>query len=309
LRRRHPIDYSRAKTRHEVLIRQRRELWTPEQVESLTHHFRLRPGMKLLDVGCGFGYAMRTWGPYCMPRGVLTGLDRDKRLLAQAARNCSKEGLGKAARFFTGDIGKMPFGDNAFDMSLAHVVFCHLAEPEKALDEMIRVTRPGGCIAVFDNAMTGSASSRWNNWHEPTIAERLLQNEVGSRMMDGRRKMGLGDWSVGCHVPTWMEARGMRNVGVRMNERVMWIAPPYSSPEQRTAYANTRERLREPVRWDRVSQTEVDQMRAGGLARAKYDRSRRLNRIAGRALRKAMRNRTAAYSWSSPFWCIWGFKP
>lgn len=309
MKRRHPIDYSRAKTRREILIRQRREIWTPEQVESLARHFRLDPGMKLLDAGCGFGYAMRAWGRYCMPRGELVGLDRDRKLLAQAARFCSKEGLGKAVRFVTGDICRMPFEGNVFDVVLAHVVFCHLAEPEKALDEMIRVTRRGGCVAVFDNAWTGGQGSNWNNWYAPSVAERLAQFEVSIRMTAGRRALGFGDYSVGCRLPSWMEARGLRNVGARMNERVYWTAPPYRSPEQRTAYRNTLERMREPVRRDRVSKREVDQMRAGGLTSAKYDRGRRLSRIANRAFRKAMRNRTAAYAWSSPFWCIWGFKP
>jgi len=264
--------------------------------------------MKLLDAGCGFGYAMRAWGRYCVPRGELVGLDRDRKLLAQAARFCSKEGLGKAARFVAGDICSLPFPDNSLHASLAHVVFCHLAEPQKALDEMIRVVRPGGCVAVFDNAIAGSPSSGWTSWYEPTAVERLVKYEVGTRMMDGRRELGFGDFSVGCHLPSWMEARGLRNVGVRMNERVNWIAPPYSSPEQRTAYRNTRERMREPVRWDRVSKREVEQMRAGGLTSAKFDRGRRLDGLAHRSFRKAMRNRTAAYAWSSPFWCIWGFK-
>ena len=303
------MDYSRARMRREVLVRQRRGIWTPEQIDSLARHFRLRPGMKLLDAGCGFGYAMRTWGRFCLPGGKLTGLDRDKKLLAQAARFCTKEGLKKAARFATGDICKMPFDDGVFDAALAHVVFCHLAEPEKALDEMIRVTRRGGRVAVFDNALAGSPGSGWNSWYEATVPERVMKYEVGLRIMDGRRALGFGDFSVGCHLPAWMEARGLRDVGVRMNERVNWIAPPYRSPEQQTAYRNTLERIREPVRWDRVSKREVEQMRAGGLASRRFDRARRLDQSAHRALRKAMRDRTAAYAWSSPFWCVWGFKP
>ena len=66
-------------------------------------------------------------------------------------------------------------------MVLAHVVFCHLAEPEKALDEMIRVTKPGGCVAVFDNAIAGGPGSGWINWHEPSVAERLRGIRGGYR--------------------------------------------------------------------------------------------------------------------------------
>ena len=305
--RRPSVNYRNAKVRREVLVRQRRGLWTPEQIESLARNFRLRPGMKLLDAGCGFGYAMRAWGRYCMPRGELVGLDRDRKLLAQAARFCSKEGLGRA-RFVAGDIGKMPFQNNVFDVAMAHVVFCHLAEPEKALDEMIRVTRPGGCVAVFDNALAGGSGSGWNNWHEPSVAERLAQYEVSIRMMAGRRAVGSGDFSVGCRLPSWMEARGFQDVGARANERVAWIAPPYNSPEQQTVLRNMKERLKEKVRY-RVDKSDVEQMRAGGLSRAKYDRNLQHSRENYPAYRKAMRKRTAAYAWSAPFWCVWGFKP
>jgi len=306
--RRHPVNYRSARVRREVLIRQRRGIWTPEQIESLARHFRLKPGMKLLDAGCGLGYAMRAWGRCCMPRGELVGLDRDRKLLAQAARFCSKEGLGKAARFVTGDICRMPFEENVFDVALAHVVFCHLAEPEKALDEMIRVTRLGGCVAVFDNALTGGPGSGWFSWHEPTLAERLAQYEVGIRMMAGRRAAGFGDYSVGCHLPSWMEARGLRDVGVRVNERVAWIAPPYNSPEQQTVLRNMKERLKEKVRY-RVDKSDVEQMRAGGLSRAKFDRNQQLSREHRLAFRKAMKNGTAALAVSHQFWCVWGFKP
>lgn len=305
---RHPVNYRSAKVRREVLVRQRRGIWTPEQVESLARHFSLKPGMKLLDAGCGFGYAMRAWGRFCMPGGELTGLDRDRKLLIQAARFCSKEGLGEAARFVAGDVYSLPFRDNSFHASLAHVVFCHLAEPQKALDEMIRVTRRGGCIAVFDNAWTGGPGLNWNNWYEPSVAERLARDEVSIRMTAGRRAVGFGGWSVGCHLPSWMEARGLRNVGARANERVVWIAPPYRSPEQQTVLQNMKERLREKGTY-RVDKSDVEQMRAGGLSRAKYDRNHMRNREHGRAFRKAMKDGTAACSAAYPFWCVWGFKP
>jgi SAM-dependent methyltransferase len=307
------MDYSRARTRREVLIRQRREIWTPEQIESLARHFRLKPGMKLLDAGCGFGYAMRTWGRFCLPGGKLTGLDRDKKLLAQAARFCSKEGLGRTASFVCADIHKMPFADNTFDVSLVHVVFVHLAEPEKALDELVRVTRRGGCVVAFEPARSFGSTTGWLSWHEPGVREWLLDAEVEARMKAGRVKVGFGDFGVGLHLPAWMEARGLQNVDVRANERVHWIVPPYRSEGQRVNYRNSIERLAESARhrphWGRVSKATLDQMRAGGLPRARFDAALRRSRVRWRAYRKAMKDGTAAYSGSSPFWCTWGFKP
>jgi SAM-dependent methyltransferase len=307
-RRRYPINYRSAKVRREVLIRQRRELWTPEQVASLAGHFRLKPGKKLLDVGCGFGYAMRTWGRYCLPGGELVGLDRDRKLLATAKRFCRREGLGDSCEFAQGDVYSLPLEKDTFNMVLAHVVFCHLAEPEKALDEMIRVTKRGGCVAVFDNAIGGGPGSGWSSWREPSVAERLQEYETGTRMMDGRRKLGYGDFSVGCHMPAWMEARGLRDVGARNNERVIWMAPPYRSSEQQTTHRNMKERLKEKVRY-RVDTSDVERMRAGGLSRAKLDRDSQRSRERQRALKKAMKEGTAAFAAAPQFWCVWGFKP
>ncbi len=309
MKQQHPIDYNDPKTRKEILIRQRRGIWTPEQVASFAKHFRLRPGMKLLDAGCGHGYIMRTYGPNCMPGAELVGLDREKSLMATAKRLATRQGLGDAATFVEGDIYDMPFKKNTFDLSVAHVLFCHLAEPEKALDELIRVTKRGGCIAVFDNAIGGGDSVGWNNIHKPTIKERLFNYEVVFRMIAGRKKLGQGDYQVGCYVPLWMEQRGLKNVDVRSNERVHWIAPPYRSPAQKTVYRNTRERIREHKPGSDIDKDIIKQMRAGGMNEGMVRKYRRLARKRGEQFRRAIAAGTGSFTGSGQFWCIWGFKP
>ncbi len=305
----HHIDYTDKKVRQEVLVRQRRELWSPEQVRSLANFFRLRPGMKLLDCGCGLGYAMRTWGPFVMPGGRLTGLDPVPDLLRQARRNLGRDRLGKAAEFVQGDIRDMPFDDSTYDIAIAHVVFCHLAEQEKALDEMIRVTKPGGCVAVFDNAVSGGPQGGWSNIHKPAIERELFELEMHLRSLEGLRRLGHGDFRVGCYVPSWMEARGLEDVNVRCNEKVRWVAPPYRSPVQQTDWSNTRERIKARVTRPRPERVYYKQLRAGGADEKSIRRMQNRNRRSFERLRKAARNRTLAYAWSSQFWCIWGFCP
>ncbi|OYD13909.1 hypothetical protein CH330_09790 [candidate division WOR-3 bacterium JGI_Cruoil_03_51_56] len=308
-RKKHPIDYQDPKTRREILIRQRRDIWTSKQIESFAKHFRLKPGMKLLDAGCGYGYILHTFGPYCMPGAELVGLDREKKLLATAKRLATKQGLGGATKFVEGDVYDMPFEKNTFDFSVAHVVFCHLAEPEKALDELIRVTKRGGCIAVFDNAIGGGDGVSWNNIHRPTIREKLFNYEVVFRMIAGRKKLGQGDYQVGCYVPGWMEARGLKNVDVRSNERVFWIAPPYRSPAQKTVYRNTRERIKEHKPGSDIDKDVIKQMRTGGADKKMISKYRRLAGKRSKQFRKAIAAGTAAFTGSGQFWCIWGFKP
>lgn len=303
------VNYRNASLRREILIRQRRGIWTEDQIESLGRHFRLKPGMKMLDAGCGYGCAMRTWGPRCLPGGELVGLDRDRKLLSQAARFCRKEGLSRVTRFVRGDICEIPFSDNEFDISLAHVVFCHLAEPEQALDEMIRVTRPGGCIAVFDNAAAGGRENSWLSWFRPTRAQAVLQFEMTWTWIAGRGKLGQGDLSVNCYMPGWMEARGLEHVDVRTNERVTWIAPPYRSEAQQVFLQNERERCREHNRFAWPDREERARLRAGGMTERRIEQVRQQMMLAARAYRKAMKAGTASLAASFPFWCVWGFKP
>ncbi len=125
--------------------------------------------MALLDAGCGYGYSLRTFGPYWMPGGRLVGIDREAELLETALDLAGQEGLG-AATFQTGDVYELAFDADTFDIVTAQVVLCHLAEPQRALDELIGVARPGGCIAIFDNAV-GGCPWGWDSTWRPTIAQ------------------------------------------------------------------------------------------------------------------------------------------
>jgi SAM-dependent methyltransferase len=58
--------------------------------------------------------------------------------------------VGVAVEFVPGDALALPFPDGAFDFTWARFLFEYLADPQQALGEMIRVTRPGGIVVVAD---------------------------------------------------------------------------------------------------------------------------------------------------------------
>ena len=302
------LDYGDRVVREEILIRQRRDMWTPEQIDSLAGHFRLKPGMALLDAGCGYGYSLRTFGPYCMPRGRLVGVDRQADLLDTAARLSKKENLAKASTFMTGDIHELPFDRNTFDVVMAQVVLCHLAEPRRALDEMIRVTKRGGCVAVFDNAV-GGCPWGWDSTFRATVKQMVVRCEELLLARAGRKKLGRGDWSVGLHVPAWMEAGGLRHVDARVNERVQWIAPPYRSAGQKSALRHTREHCADRGFSEVHLRNTADELRAAGADQQRISNALRSARRRDKRFRQAFADGNAAYAYGGSFWCIWGFKP
>jgi ubiquinone/menaquinone biosynthesis C-methylase UbiE len=99
-----------------------------------------------LDVACGPGTftipvasrTRRTWG-----------LDFTGAMLAQARSAAIKAGRRNTG-FLRGSVYALPFRDGAMNAVLCGYCFHHFQEPARALAEMVRVTRPGGRIALAD---------------------------------------------------------------------------------------------------------------------------------------------------------------
>ncbi len=105
----------------------------------------LRPGMTVLDVGCGSGRALPLVRAAVGPSGRVVGLDATPEMLAEAER------LGRAAiaHLVLGDAECLPLVAEPLDAIFAAGMVPHLTRPLVGLSELARVTRPGGCLAIF----------------------------------------------------------------------------------------------------------------------------------------------------------------
>jgi ubiquinone/menaquinone biosynthesis C-methylase UbiE len=108
----------------------------------------LRPGMRLLDCGCGQG-ALTTSLAETAGLGEVVGIDRE-RSQVDAARRWAEEKQVKNVRFETGDIYAIPFPDASFDAVFAFTVLEHVDDPRRAMREMRRVLKPGGVAGIQD---------------------------------------------------------------------------------------------------------------------------------------------------------------
>lgn len=108
------------------------------------------PGERVLDVGCGSGAVTRTLAQRVTPGGRAVGLDASTALLKVARELANKAGLGAIIEFKDGDCRAIPFPDASFDAVVAATTLSHVPDPRRALAEMVRVTRPGGRVGVFD---------------------------------------------------------------------------------------------------------------------------------------------------------------
>ncbi|MDJ0841087.1 MAG: methyltransferase domain-containing protein [Acidobacteriota bacterium] len=280
-------------------------LWTREQVQRLANAFNLAPGQNLLDVGCGTGYLMRNFGSFVLRGGGVYGIDRDKQVAETAKQLADRFGFTDF-RVFQGPAEELPFGNENFDCVMAQNLLGFVKQPGAVLDEMIRVTRPGGCIALFEPA-TDTADINWTNTYKLSLEERLLDRECAFVMSEGRAAMGDGR-PVGNLVPGWLEQRGLWNVDIRANELVRWMAPPYRSPAQKQARKLA---LEHPDRNDEEAlKAALGYLERGGADEALIERFKNLWQKCRDRFNEAVTEESAAYARGlGHLWCIWGFKP
>jgi SAM-dependent methyltransferase len=129
---------------HESVLRSHR--WRTAENSAAYLLPYLRPGMALLDVGCGPGTITADLAARVAPgRVTATELTGDALHLARA----ELAGL-PTVDFAVADVHALGLPDDAYDVVHAHQVLQHVADPVAALREMRRVCRPGGIVAARD---------------------------------------------------------------------------------------------------------------------------------------------------------------
>lgn len=180
----------------------------------------VRPGDRLLDMGAGAGrHAFEAYR-----RGAdVVAFDQDADELArvrewfQAMKEAGEVPEGAEADVKEGDALALPFADGEFDRIIAAEVLEHIPADIQAIQELVRVLRPGGTLAVsvprwFPEIVNWKLSDEYHNnpgGHIRIYTEEELRDKVtkAGLVLDGR------DHAHGLHSPYWWLkcAVGVRN--------------------------------------------------------------------------------------------------
>jgi ubiquinone/menaquinone biosynthesis C-methylase UbiE len=108
----------------------------------------LREGLRVLDVGCGTGTDVVDIARRVGSSGAAIGVDISEAMVAEAQRRTTGSGL--PVTFEVGNAMQLRFEDGAFDGCRTERMLMHVPEPFRAFSEMVRVTKKGGRISIFD---------------------------------------------------------------------------------------------------------------------------------------------------------------
>src|SRR5436190_2238814 len=106
----------------------------------------LRPGMSLLDAGCGPGTITVDLARLIAP-GRLVAIDASEGEVETTRRALEAAGI-HAAHLQVGDVLDLPLEDCSVDAVFSHAVIDYLPEPSRAVEEFARVLKPGGVIGL-----------------------------------------------------------------------------------------------------------------------------------------------------------------
>lgn len=118
------------------------EMLTTIPAARLVKFAGVAPGQHVLDVACGTGVVAIT---AARTGAQVTGIDLTPELLERARENSRIAEL--QPRWLEGDVEKLPFGDEEFDVILSQFGHIFAPRPAVAIAEMLRVLKPGGTIA------------------------------------------------------------------------------------------------------------------------------------------------------------------
>jgi SAM-dependent methyltransferase len=156
----------------------------------------LRPGLSVLDVGCGPGTLTTDLAARVAP-GRVTAVEPVDSALDLARREAAARGMTNLD-FAVGDVHALDRPDGAFDVVHAHQVLQHVADPVGALREMRRVCRPGGIVAARDADYAAftwfpavPALDEWLALYRGAARSNGGEPDAGRRLLSWARAAGL----------------------------------------------------------------------------------------------------------------------
>ena len=164
----------------------------------------LTEGMKALDLGCGPGIISCLMAKMVGSSGTVLGVDASDDLLT-TAKQVGQVSETSNVSFLKADVYELDLPENSVDFIYSRLVFQHLNKPQLAIDQLMKVLKPGGilCIADIDDDWLSIEP-------EPAAFKSLIKRSSQTQALQG------GDRFIGHKLGSLMQKSGLDSVNVNI---------------------------------------------------------------------------------------------
>lgn len=218
----------------------------------------IRPGQKIVDVGCGPGDFTRYLGRLSQSRARILGIDSNPKSIKAAIDDTRKAHLSHSITYKLGDVYNLPVGENYADLTCCRTLLMHLTDHVRAVKEMTRITKPGGSVAAIEQG------NLWSYYDPNDERFSQLEYEFYDALLKGIRKLEDKDFAIGKRLPDIFQKAGLTMIKSEVQ------TDTYLTSDPRLSLNNTQAQLRFSLakfkeRMDRDSKYAI----AGGLPKKK----------------------------------------
>lgn len=209
-----------------------------------------------------------------MPAGATVyGIDYEAGHIEEARQRAQSE-FGRSNinyEFKVGNATEIPLPDNVADVTLCQTLLIHVKNPQRVIQEMIRVTKPGGWVLALEpnNLVPNLMFDRYGET-DFNVEGMLDVLEIKLRIEKGKKALGEGFNSLGDVIPDLFLKAGLVNTKVWISDKALSIIPPYDTQEKML-------RVEQMLQWIETEamgydyQDNLNYYMAGGGTKDKFD--------------------------------------
>lgn len=239
-----------------------RDFWWNKSFLDLTaQRIELHKHKSMLDVGCGQGHWTRSLAPYLHPHAEITAVDNDPRWYSENPElEHYLKTLGFSFILKEGNAQGLPFPDDHFDLVTCQTVLIHVPNPQKAIQEMKRVLKPGGTLLCVEPNNIIQSLTKTSLSKNDSVEETLDHIKYRLIIEKGKKNLGQGDNSLGDLLPGMFALEDLKNIEVRLSDKAIAMYPPYDNKEQLA----TVQQWMKGSSWKSSTQKDIDFFSAAG---------------------------------------------
>jgi SAM-dependent methyltransferase len=174
----------------------------------LLNRLDVQPGWRAIDIGCGPLGILQLLSEQIGASGRAIGLDREPSMIALATTVTAERGLANV-ELVEGDASATGLPRDSFHLTHARTLLVHCPIPERVIDEMVSLARPGGWVAVQDvDCISWTCEPPHVAWDRLYAAVKTVFDQNGL------------DWFIGRRLPGMLRAAGLVDVRMEAHARL-----------------------------------------------------------------------------------------